>query len=163
MTPLETRKVTPTISFFRKIVCSALSTLLEQEAHVKVWTLRKEIYKEGTFLDSQFNVLPPSKVRHAGESNSTRLCSEGEDNREHVTDSGAFSSCDGPKTAHSLREETSRITDNPWIIMTAAKEESTVYINDLDISHCVMLVEDLPAVLSAGSLCEEVGYSNSWR
>ena len=34
-----------------------------------------------------------------------------------------------------------------------------MYINDLDIFLYVKLVEDSPAVLSLGMLCEEVGYS----
>ena len=40
-----------------------------------------------------------------------------------------------------------------------ANEEARVYVHDLDIFVAVQLLEDTPAGLSLGKLCEENGYS----
>ena len=38
-----------------------------------------------------------------------------------------------------------------------AKEEATVYVRELDLFVTVMFLENTPAVLSLGKLCEEFG------
>ena len=40
--------------------------------------------------------------------------------------------------------------------------EATVYVEELDFFVTVKLLEDTPAVLSLGKLCEDDGYSNEW-
>ena len=80
----------------------------------------------------------------------SRPRSEAENNRDYLTDSGLPSN-DGPKIAHSRREENCEETYNPCVIKTAngmleAQEEANVYICDLDIFLCVTLVDDPPAV-----------------
>ena len=42
------------------------------------------------------------------------------------------------------------------------KEEATVYVKEFDLFVTVGLLEDTPAVLSLGKLCEDQGYSYEW-
>ena len=42
------------------------------------------------------------------------------------------------------------------------REEATVYVNQLDLFVTVMLLEDTPAVLSLGKLCEDHEYTHHW-
>ena len=74
----------------------------------------------------------------------------------------------GRKSVTLAKKKTARNTHNLCVIMTAngfvdAKEEETVHVNALDISRCEKLVEDSRAVLSEGMLCEDIGYSYSWK
>ena len=41
-------------------------------------------------------------------------------------------------------------------------EEAKVYVIELDIFLTMKLLEDTPAVLSLGKLCDEHGYSYEW-
>ena len=43
-----------------------------------------------------------------------------------------------------------------------AKEEATVYVNELDTFLTMKVLENTPAVLSLGKLCDEHGYSYEW-
>ena len=68
---------------------------------------------------------------------------------------------------NSAEMETMRISRNPTTVMTAngevlTKEEATVHVRELDLFVTVMLLEDTPAVLSLGKLCEDHGYSCLW-
>ena len=54
------------------------------------------------------------------------------------------------------------VSKNPKVVMTAsgempAKEEATVYVRELDLFLTVKLLENTPAVLSLGKLCEDHG------
>ena len=68
----------------------------------------------------------------------------------------------------SARETlTMRISKNPTTVMTAngevqTREEATVYVKELDLFVTVMLLEQTPAVLSLGKLCEDHGYIYHW-
>ena len=42
-------------------------------------------------------------------------------------------------------------------------EEATVYVKDLDKFLTMKVLEDTPAVLSLGKLCDENGYSFEWN
>ena len=42
------------------------------------------------------------------------------------------------------------------------REEATVYVKEVELFATVMLLEDTPAVLSLGKLCEDHGYTNHW-
>ena len=42
------------------------------------------------------------------------------------------------------------------------REEATVYVKELDLFVIVMLLEETPAVLSLGKLCEDHGFSYHW-
>ena len=41
-------------------------------------------------------------------------------------------------------------------------EEAIVYVRELDIFLTMKLLEDTPAVLSLGKICDEHGYSYKW-
>ena len=42
------------------------------------------------------------------------------------------------------------------------REEAQVFVDDLDLSVTVQILDDTPAVLSVGTLCEEHGFSYDW-
>ena len=55
----------------------------------------------------------------------------------------------------------------PTIVITAngevqTHEEATVYVKELDIFWTMKVLENTPAVLSLGKLCDENGYSYEW-
>ena len=87
--------------------------------------------------------------------------------REFVVDSGAGMHMVSKKDLNSAELETMRISRNPTTVMTAngeaqTREEATVYVKKLDLFVTVMLLEDTPAVLSLGNLCEDHGYTYHW-
>ena len=56
---------------------------------------------------------------------------------------------------------------SPTIVMTAngemqTHEEATVYVKELDIFLTMKVIENTPAALSLGKLCDENGYSYEW-
>ena len=56
---------------------------------------------------------------------------------------------------------------SPTIVITAngevqTHEEATVYVKELDIFLIMTVLENTPAVLSLGKLCDENGYSYEW-
>ena len=56
---------------------------------------------------------------------------------------------------------------SPTIVITAngevqTHEEATVYVKELDTFLTMKVLEDTPAVLSLGKLCDEHGYSYEW-
>ena len=56
---------------------------------------------------------------------------------------------------------------SPTIVITANREvqtheEATVYVKELDIFLTMRVLENTPAVLSLGKLCDENGYSHEW-
>ena len=64
----------------------------------------------------------------------------------------------------SEEKGTIRKSEEPPLIMTASEmsdtsEEDWLYFNDLDMFSFVQLLEDSPAVLSRGKVCEEGGCS----
>ena len=68
---------------------------------------------------------------------------------------------------NSAQLETMRISKNPTTVMTAngevqTNEAATVYVRELDLFVTVMRLEDPPAVLSLGKLCEDHGNTYHW-
>ena len=68
------------------------------------------------------------------------------------------------KDLNSGKLEIIGVSKNATTVVTAngevqTKEEATVYVNELDLFVTVELLEDTPAVLSLGKLCEDHGYS----
>ena len=56
---------------------------------------------------------------------------------------------------------------SPTTVITAngevqTHEEATVYVKELDILLTVKVLENTPAVLSLGKLCDENGHSHEW-
>ena len=82
--------------------------------------------------------------------------------REFVVDSGASMHMVSRKDQNSAELETARVSKSPTTVVTAngevlTKEEARVYVKELDLFVTVMLLEDTPAVLSLGELCEDHG------
>ena len=56
---------------------------------------------------------------------------------------------------------------SPTTVVTAngevqTRDEATVYVKELDILLTMKVLENTPAVLSLGKLCDENGYSCEW-
>ena len=71
------------------------------------------------------------------------------------------------KDLNSAELETVKVSKNPTTVVTAngevlTNEETTVYVKELDLFVTVMLLEEIPAVLSLGKLCEDRGYTYHW-
>ena len=71
------------------------------------------------------------------------------------------------KDMNSVELETVRVSKSPTTVVTAngekqTNDEATVYVKELDLFVTVMLLDDTPAVLPLGMLCEELGYSYHW-
>ena len=57
--------------------------------------------------------------------------------------------------------------EDPTTVVTAngegqTNEEAQVYVHDLDLLVTVQILDDTPAVLSLGKLCEDHRYSFEW-
>ena len=129
-------------------------------ARGKAWNLAKKNYKfkekdKATFYSpSEEWVLPAASTK------------EPED-REYVVDPGASMPMVSKKDLNSAELETMRISRSPTTVMTAngealTREEATVNVNELDSFVTAMLLEETPAVLSLGKLCEDHGCSYHW-
>ena len=72
------------------------------------------------------------------------------------------------KTVLSSEElETQRISRTSTVVVTAhgevqTNEEAQEYVHDLGLFVLVQLLDETPAVLSLGKLCEDQGYSYEW-
>ena len=87
--------------------------------------------------------------------------------REFVVDSGATMHMVSKKDHGSAELDTMRISKNPTTVMTAngevqTREDATENVKELDLFVTVMLLEETPAVLSLGKLCEDHGYAYHW-
>ena len=87
--------------------------------------------------------------------------------REFVVDSSASMHMISRKDLNSAELETVTTSRSPMTIITAnggvqTNEEATVYVRELDIFLSVKVLEDTPAFLSLGKLCDEHGYSYEW-
>ena len=71
------------------------------------------------------------------------------------------------KDLNSAELEAVTTSRSPTTVKTANGEvqtnvEATVYLRELDIFLTMKVLEDTPAVLSPGKLCDEHGYSYEW-
>ena len=67
----------------------------------------------------------------------------------------------------SAELETMRISRNPTTVMTAngevqTREKATVHVKGLELFVTVMLLEETPAVLSLGQICEDHRHTYNW-
>ena len=86
--------------------------------------------------------------------------------REFVVDSGASLHMLSKRDLSSDEMETLRRSRTPTVVVTAnfevqTNEEAQVDVHDRDLFVTVQLLEDTPAILSLGKLCEE-GHSYEW-
>ena len=84
--------------------------------------------------------------------------------REFVVDSGASMHMISKKDLSDAEMDTLTKSCSPTIVITAngevqTHEEATVYAKELDIFLTMKVLENTPAVLSLGKLCDENGYS----
>ena len=67
---------------------------------------------------------------------------------------------------NSAEVETVRTWSSPTMLTAngevQTREEATVYVKELDLFVTVVLLEEPPAVLSIGKLCEDPGYTYHW-
>ena len=87
--------------------------------------------------------------------------------REFVVDSGASMHMISKKDLNSAEMDALTKSCSPTIVITAygevqTHEEATVYVKELDIFLTMKVLENTPAVLSLGKLCDENGYSYEW-
>ena len=113
----------------------------------------KEKHKTAFFSPSENRSLPASTIKV--------------EEREFVVDSSASMHMISRKDLNSAELETVTTSRSPITIITAngevqTNEEATVYVRELDIFLSVKLLEDTPAFLSLGKLCDEHGYSYEW-
>ena len=84
--------------------------------------------------------------------------------REFVVDSGASMHVISKKDLNSAEMDTLTKSCSPTIVITAngevqTHEEAIVYVKELDTLLTMKVLENTPAVLSLGKLCDENGYS----
>ena len=132
----------------------------ERCARREAWDLAKVVYKFKNKNKATF--FSPSEVWSLPAPSSKKL-----EEREFVVDSGASMHMLSKKDLSSDEMDTLRRSRNPTTVVTAngevqTNEEAQVYVHDLDLFVTVQLLEDTPAVLSLGKLCEENGYSYEW-
>ena len=80
--------------------------------------------------------------------------------KEFVVDSGASMHMASKSDLDSAELETMRTSRRRPT--ARCKQEATVYVKELDLFVTVMLLEETPAVLSLGKLCEDHGYTYHW-
>ena len=124
------------------------------------WRLAKNIYKfnekdKATFFSptDEWRLLAASTIKP--------------DEREFVVDSGASMHMVSRKDLNSAELVTVIVSKNPTTVVTAnnevlTTEEARVYVREFDSFVTAMLLEDTPAVLSLGKLCEDYGYNYHW-
>ena len=131
----------------------------EQGAREAAWKLAKRVLKlkeheRATFFSpSENRCLPASTLKP--------------EEREFVVDSGASMHMISKKDLSDAERDTLTKSCSPTIVITAngevqTHEEAIVYVKELDIFLTMKVLENTPAVLSLGKLCDEHGYSHEW-
>ena len=131
----------------------------EQGAREAAWKLAKSVLKlkehqRATFFSpSENRCLPASTLKP--------------EEREFVVDSGASMHMISKKDLSDAEMDTLTKSCSPTTVITAngevqTHEEAIVYVKELDIFLTMKVLENTPAVLSLGKLCDENGYSYEW-
>ena len=131
----------------------------EQGAREAAWKLAKNVFKlkehqRATFFSSPENrCLPASTLKP--------------EEREFVVDSSASMQIISKKDLSKAEMDTLTKSCSPTIVITAngevqTQEEAIVYVKELGIFLTMKVLENTPAVLSLGKLCDENGYSYEW-
>ena len=82
--------------------------------------------------------------------------------REFVVESGASMHMISKNDMNSAEMDTLTTSCSPTMAITAngevqTHEEATVYVKEFDVFLTMKVLEDMPAVLSLGKLCDENG------
>ena len=131
----------------------------EQGAREAAWKLAKNVFKlkeheKAAFFSSPENrCLPASTLKP--------------EEKEFVVDSGASMHMISKKDLSEAEMDTLTKSCSPTIVITAngevqTQEEAIVYVKELDIFLAMKVLENTPAVLPLGKLCDENGYSYEW-
>ena len=131
----------------------------EQGAREAAWKLAKNVLKlkeheRATFFSpSENRCLPALNLKP--------------EKREFVVDSGASMHMISKKDLSDAEMDTLTKSCSPTIVITAngevqTHEEAIVYVKELDIFLTMKVLDNTPAVLSLGKLCDENGYSYEW-
>ena len=131
----------------------------EQGAREAAWKLAKNVFKlkehlRATFFSpSENRCLPASTLKP--------------EEKEFVVDSGASMHIISKKDLSNAEMDTLTKSCSPTIVITAngevqTQEEAIVYVKELDMFLTMKVLENTPAVLSLGKLCDENGYSYEW-
>ena len=131
----------------------------EQGACEAAWKLARSVlefkeHESATFFSpSENRCLPASTLKP--------------EEREFVVDSGASMHMISKKDLSNAEMDTLTKSCSPTIVITAngevqTHEEAIVYVKDLDIFLTMKVLENTPAVLSLGKLCDENAYSFEW-
>ena len=132
----------------------------EQGAREVAWKLAKRVLKlkeherATIFSPSDNRCLPAASTLKPEE-------------REFVVDSGASMHMISKKDLSDAEMDTLTKSCSPTIVITAkgdvqTHEEATVYVKELDIFLTMKVLDNTPAVLSLGKLCDQNGYSYEW-
>ena len=130
-------------------------------AQSKAWDLAKNTYKLGENDKATF--FSPTKKWALRSASSRESC-----RREFVVDAGASMHMVSEKNLNSAELAAMRTPRSPTTVMTANSEvrtnqEATKKVKQLDLFVKVMLLQETPAVLSLGKLCDERGYTYHWK
>ena len=87
--------------------------------------------------------------------------------REFVVDSGASMHMISKKDLSNAKMDTLTKSCSPTIVIATngevqTHEEAIVYVKELDLFLILKVLDNTPAVLSLGKLCDENGYSYEW-
>ena len=132
----------------------------EQGAGEAVWKLAKSVLKLKEHQRTAF--FPPSENRCLPASTLKP------EEREFVVDSGASMHMITKKDLSDAEMDTLTKSCSPTIVITANGEVQTheeaiiVYVEELEKFLTMKVLENTPAILSLGKLCDEHGYSYEW-
>ena len=129
----------------------------EQGAREAAWKLANNVFKLKEHQRAAFFSSPENRC----------LSTLKPEEREFVVDSGASMHMISKKDLSEAEMDTLTKSCSPTIVITAngevqTHEEAIVYVKELDIFLTMKVLENTPAVLSLGKLCDENGYSYEW-
>ena len=130
----------------------------EQGACEAAWKLAKNVIKLKEHERAAFFSSPENRCLPAPTSKP--------EEREFVVDSGASMQMIKKDLIDAEMDTLTKLC-SPTIVITAngevqTHEEAIVYVKELDIFLTMKVLENTPAALSLGKLCDKHGYSYNW-
>ena len=131
----------------------------ERCAREAAWKLAKNVFKLKEHERAAFFSSPENRCHLAS--------SLKPEEREFVVDSGASMHMIRKKDLSDAEMDTLTKSCSPTIVITAngevqTHEEAIVYVKELEKFLTMKFLDNTPAVLSLGKLCNENGYSYEW-
>ena len=142
-----------------RIVHSKRQKWQELGAREAAWKLAKNVFKLKEHEKAAFFSSPENRCHLAS--------SLKPEEREFVVDSGASMHMISKKDLSEAEMDTLTKSCSPTIVITAngevqTQEEAIVFVKELDMFLTMKVLENTPAILSLGKLCDENGYSYEW-